>query len=243
MRISFANRSCEKELLDQENIPFADIERNMRELDFINTWLGGHAISVSGLKKLLGGRQRIRICEIGCGGGDNLRVLSRYCLRHGIDVEVLGVDINAHCIGVAGKRWQGCPAVWVHADYRQVIFDRWKPDIIFSSLFCHHFTDGELVSMIRWMDRQAAVGWYINDLQRHPLAYYSIRWLTRWWSRSYLVKNDAPLSVLRGFTRKDWVGILKAGGVNGYTLQWKWAFRWLLYRSSGPGLRVVRSLY
>jgi SAM-dependent methyltransferase len=241
MRISFAKRSYEKEFLDRDDIPFADIERNMRELDFINTWLGGHGISVKGLKKLLGGRHRIRICEIGCGGGDNLRVLCRYCRRRGVDVEVIGIDSNEHCITVAREKWRDGNADWMHLDYRQVIFDRRKPDIIFSSLFCHHFTDEELVTMIGWMEKNAVAGWYINDLQRHPAAYYSIRWLTRCWSRSYLVKNDAPLSVLRGFTRSEWKTILQKAGVGAYTLQWKWAFRWLLCRSTDSGLRVIRS--
>lgn len=241
MTINFSSRSCEKELLDRDDIPFADIERNMRELDFINTWLGGHGISIRGLKGLLSGRQRIRICEIGCGGGDNLRVLKQYCRKRGIDAEVIGVDSNAHCIAVARERWTGGNADWVHSDYRQVVFDKRKPDIIFSSLFCHHFTEGELVSMLCWMEKNAAAGWFINDLHRHPLAYYSIRWLTKCWSRSYLVKNDAPLSVLRGFTRSEWEKILKDAGVDAYSLQWKWAFRWLLSRVTGSGLRVIRS--
>ncbi|HXD76814.1 MAG TPA: methyltransferase domain-containing protein [Puia sp.] len=229
----FSKRSCEKELLDQESIPFADIERNMRELDVINTWLGGHRISILGLKKLLGGRRRIRICEIGCGGGDNLRVLDRYCRRHGVEAEVIGVDHNAHCIAVAREKWKGGNAEWLHSDYRAVQFDRKKPDIIFSSLFCHHFTDEELVFMLRWMERNAAAGWYINDLHRHPAAYHAIRWITRSLSRSYLVRNDAPLSVLRGFTRDEWMAIIKEAGIGEYRLQWKWAFRWLLYRSTG----------
>jgi ubiquinone/menaquinone biosynthesis C-methylase UbiE len=231
--IRFSKRSCEKELLDREGIPFADIEQNMRELDFINTWLGGHRISVLGLKRLLGGRRRIRICEIGCGGGDNLRVLSRYCLRRGIEAEVIGIDLNEHCIAVARDNWEGRNADWIHSDYREVVFERRRPDIIFSSLFCHHFTDGELVQMIRWMDRNAAAGWYVNDLHRHPIAYHSIRLMTKCWSRSYLVKNDAPLSVLRGFTRAEWKNILTQAGIGEYRLRWKWAFRWLLYRSTG----------
>ncbi|HEV3326116.1 MAG TPA: methyltransferase domain-containing protein, partial [Puia sp.] len=160
MRISFTKRSYEKELLDRGDIPFADIEQNMRELDFINTWLGGHGISVKGLKKLLGGRRRIRICEIGCGGGDNLRVLSGYCRRRGVDVEVIGIDSNEHCIAVAREKWRDGNADWMNLDYRQVIFDRRRPDIIFSSLFCHHFTDEELVTMIGWMEKNAVAGWY-----------------------------------------------------------------------------------
>src|SRR5258708_36488829 len=103
----FSQRSYEKELLDRDDIPFADIERNMRELDIINTWLGGHAISIRGLKDLLGvmelrgmnrlpdRRRRISMCEIGCGGGENLRVLDRGWREEGMTVGVTCIDNNA----------------------------------------------------------------------------------------------------------------------------------------------------
>jgi SAM-dependent methyltransferase len=230
-KIDFSKRSDEKELLDGDNIPFKDIERNMLELDLINTWLGGHGISIMGLKRLVKERKRVTICEIGCGGGDNLRVLSRYCHRRHIAVQVTGIDSNAHCITVARERWKEGNAEWVCSDYRKAVFAKGKPDIIFSSLFCHHFTDGELAEQLRWMEANAGIGWFINDLHRHPVAYHTIRRLTGWWSRSYLVKQDAPLSVLRGFTRQEWRKILQEAGVEHYTLQWKWAFRWLVSKS------------
>ena len=228
--MDFSKRSYQKELLDRNDIPFEDIERNMRELDIINTWLGGHAISVYGLKQLVKGRKQVTICEIGCGGGDNLRVLSRYCRRKNIKVKVTGIDSNAHCIAVAREKWKEGNAEWVHSDYRSVFFADNKPDIIFSSLFCHHFTDEELVFMLNWMGSGAKVGWFINDLQRHPVAWYAIRWLTGWLSGSYLVKNDAPLSVLRGFTRREWEGLLRKAGAIPCSIQWKWAFRWLIVK-------------
>src|SRR3984957_19104296 len=227
-RPDFSRRSYRKELLDRDDIPFADIARNMYELDFINTWLGGHAISVGGLRQLSRGRRQISICEIGCGGGDNLRVLSRWCRKQGIDVRVTGIDYNAHCLSVAKERWKDGAAEWVHSDYRQVVFAGRRPDIIFSSLFCHHFTDEELIGQLRWMEEQAELGWFINDLQRHPLAYYGIRLLTSGFSRSYLVRHDAPLSVLRGFHRREWQALLDQAVEGGYTLGWKWAFRWLI---------------
>ncbi|HTI12930.1 MAG TPA: methyltransferase domain-containing protein [Puia sp.] len=235
--MDFSKRSYQKELLDRPDIPFEDIERNMRELDFINTWLGGHAISLSGLKQLVRNRKQVTICEIGCGGGDNLRVLSRYCRRRHIGLRVMGIDNNAHCIAVAREKWKDGMAEWVHSDYRNVHFGEERPDIIFSSLFCHHFTDEELVLMLTWMEKSAQVGWFINDLQRHPLAYHAIRRLTGWLSRSYLVKNDAPLSVLRGFVREEWEEYLQKAGIGPYSLRWKWAFRWLIVREVRRGER------
>jgi hypothetical protein len=78
------------------------------------------------------------------------------------------------------------------------------------------------------MNEHAVLGWFINDLHRHPLAWYSIRLLTSLFSGSYLVKHDAPLSVLRGFRRADWESLLRETETGSCSLQWKWAFRWLL---------------
>lgn len=242
--MDLTNRSAKKELLDRDDIPFDDIERNMYELDIINTWLGGHAISRCGLRTLLQqakdstrSPRPIHICEIGCGGGDNLRALSKWCRKKNIPVSVTGIDLNAHCIRVASERWTGDQAGWIHSDYRTVDLTQTdhRPDIVFSSLFCHHFSDEELISMLQWMDRQAKIGWFINDLHRHILAYYSIKWLTSWFSRSRLVKNDAPLSVLRGFRKKEWINILRQTKIDRYDLHWKWAFRWLMIRQHQHG--------
>jgi hypothetical protein len=100
--------------------------------------------------------------------------------------------------------------------------------VIFSSLFCHHFADDELSFMLKWLQSNSGRGFFINDLQRHPLAYYSIKLLTRLFSKSYLVKNDAPLSVLRGMSREEWERIFAAAGISNFNCQWKWAFRWLI---------------
>lgn len=223
----FSHRSLEKELLDGEGFDFQDISRNLQELDFINAHLGGHAITISGFKKLLGKETKISVCEIGCGGGDNLNALEIYCRKKGIEVEFTGIDINAECIEYARSNIRDKRTRYIIDDYKKVQFDE-KPDILFSSLFCHHFSDDELVEMLQWMKTHATVGFFINDLQRHPLAYYSIRLLTKCFSKSYLVRNDAPLSVLRGFKRGEWGKLLAKAQITGYQIKWKWAFRFLI---------------
>ena len=51
--MDFSVRSYKKELLDRDDIPFADIKQNMRELDFINAKLGGHKITLEGVKTMM----------------------------------------------------------------------------------------------------------------------------------------------------------------------------------------------
>lgn len=221
-------RSYQKELLDREDIPFDDIRLNMMELDTINRYLGGHAITVKGLKQLARDTNKpFSIIEAGCGGGDNLRAIRKWANRNNKIVSLTGIDINPECIAYARSQKTNEGIHFICSDYSQVDFED-KPDVIFSSLFCHHFTDQELVSMLQWMQCNSATGFFINDLHRHPLAYHSISILTKLFSNSYLVKNDAPLSVLRGFVRKDWQKFFNQAGIENYYCQWKWAFRWLI---------------
>ena len=235
--MTFSQRSYQKELLDRSDIPFEDIRQNMEELDFINRKLGGHSITLAGLRSLLqqlGHRgapgTEISVCEIGCGGGDNLRVIRDYLAKKKLHAELGGYDINPHCIEFAKSREVNHSIQFFASDYRAIQFDK-KPDIIFCSLFCHHFTDREVEDIFSWMKQHAAKGLFISDLHRNPFAYYSIKWLTRLFSRSYLVKNDACLSVLRGFRGRELKEFAERGGLSGCSIRWKWAFRWLVVYS------------
>ncbi len=226
--MNLRQRSYQKELLDNELLSFADVQQNMQELDVINTWLGGHRITLKGFNQVRGAQTKIHVCEIGCGGGDNLLAIYRWCKRHRVEVTFTGIDIKEECIAFA-KTKKSLPLCvnWMVSDYRQVQFAD-KPDIIFSSLFCHHFTDEQLVAQLQWMQQHAKVGFFINDLHRHPLAYYSIQLITRFFSHSHLVKNDAPLSVARGFSREDWQQLFGQAGISSFQIQWQWAFRHLI---------------
>ncbi|GAC1417589.1 MAG: hypothetical protein NVS1B13_09480 [Flavisolibacter sp.] len=232
---NFTHRSYLKELLDGTDIPFEDIKRNMEELNIINTRLGGHSITLDGIEELIRGRTKfnepLNIVELGSGGGDNLKAIYDWAIKINLPVHLTGIDINPECIAFAREKHRGL-IDFIHGDFLQVTLTQ-KPDIIFSSLFCHHFSDQQLVSMLHWMRGKATIGFFINDLHRSPIAYYAIALLTRFFSKSYLVKNDAPLSVKRGFIRNDWKEYFDVAGIRTFKIQWKWAFRWLITCSHG----------
>src|SRR5687768_5750761 len=125
-------RSYHKELLDGENIPFPHIEQNMRELDRINTLLGGHAITLDGVKKLsksIPAQTNLHIVEAGCGGGDNLRVIRDWAAKERRVVTLSGIDINEACVQFAEGQERNRGIHFIHADYKDVSFDV-QPHII-----------------------------------------------------------------------------------------------------------------
>lgn len=226
--INLRQRSYEKELMDGKNIPFAAMAQTLKELNVVNSRLGGHAITLKGITNFIKAGGSIRVCEIGCGGGDNLYAVHKYCLQKKIPIDFIGIDINPECIAFAKQQYPALPCKWICSDYALVDFENSKPDIIFSSLFCHHFTDEELIFMLQWQQENSKKGFFVNDLHRHWLAYYLIKYITKFFSRSYLVKNDACLSVARSFRKKDWEYLFEQAGLQGYTINWQWAFRFLV---------------
>lgn len=229
MSSKFSARSYEAELLDASDIPKNLLFQNLRELNFINKALGGHAITLSGICELIKDKDRTyRIVDIGCGGGDALKEIARWTKKNGFTVELTGVDMNPDCIDFMRSACKEYPEINGEvADYRDYLKENTQVDIIHCSLFCHHLTDDQLVELFQYMQSHSRVGFVVNDLHRNWFAYYSIKMLTRLLNGSALVKNDAPVSVLRGFKRNELLALLKKANVNNATVEWKWAFRYL----------------
>lgn len=225
--IDLSQRSYEKELMDRDDIPFADMAITLKELKLVNQRLGGHAITLKAVRKLAK-EPDLLICEIGCGGGDNLAAIHDKVSSRAKRIRFLGIDMNPECIAYAKQQYPDLPCEWICSDYAEVEFKEAKPAIIFSSLFCHHFTDRQLLFMLQWLKRNSTKGFFINDLHRHWLAFYLIKYITRFFSRSYLVRHDASLSVARGFKKREWESLLKEAGIDHFSIEWQWAFRWLI---------------
>jgi 2-polyprenyl-3-methyl-5-hydroxy-6-metoxy-1,4-benzoquinol methylase len=216
-------RSSKKELLDGDSIPQQDLFRNLKELDIINHLLGGYTISYSALKKILTESKEYTFVDIGCGGGDTLKRISNWQKKSKINIKLYGIDIKPVCIEYANQNNHQA-IQFICDDYKNTNRHLQQIDIIHACLFCHHLSENEILELIQFAQKNKAI-LIINDLERNLIAYYAIKVLTAIFSKSYLVKNDAPLSVLRGFKKKEWLDLILKSGVKKYSVKNKWAFR------------------
>jgi len=226
----FRSRSHEKELLDLTDIDQRDLFCNLSELDTINQILGGHKVSVDGLNSIIKSAkvEKLHIVDIGCGGGDSLRAFEKWSEKSGVDLKLSGIDLKKDCIDFCRNHAQEYSEIQFYCDdYRNINHHIQDANIVHAALFCHHLTENEIVELIRFCSEHNLI-LLINDLERNMIAYYSIKVLTKLFSNSYLVRNDAPLSVLRGFKKKEWIQMINKSGAENYIIKNKWAFRHLL---------------
>jgi len=230
--IDFSTRSLGVEIMDDLECKGEVVDQTLRELDFINQWLGGNEVTIAAIKscwKKIPVDQSISIADLGCGSGEMLRMIARLAKKENRQVVLTGFDANPHIVAYASNHSKGFKNISFSAtnifsqDFQQQRFD-----FVLATLFTHHFTEEELVLLLQNLKEQTTTAIIINDIHRHSLAYYSIMFLTLLFSKSAMVRFDAPLSVLRAFKKSELEIILKRTGLTNYSLTWKWAFRWRL---------------
>lgn len=223
-------RSNEKEYLDNSHIETKDLFQNLKELDVINNRLGGYNASRKGLAAILKTTKPVNtILDIGFGGGDSIKQLQKYCEKKKVKLFFYGVDLKDDCVKYARNNLAIIEnKQLICDDYRNISADLLKKiDVIHCSLFLHHLTDEEIIGLLKFGKSNDCVI-LANDLQRNWFAYNSIKVLTAIFSKSYLVKNDAPISVKRGFKKNELISLLKKAGYTNYSVEWSWAFRYIV---------------
>jgi len=224
---NFSVRSLLPEKMDDLLVDESELRKNLEELEIVNRLLGGYHVVFDALGKINFPRKKITIFDLGSGGGDTLRAIAKWAREKKMDVNLIGIDRNPVMTKYAEEKSKNFSNL--HFKTMNVFDDELldaKADVVMNNLFCHHFTDEQLVKLIQRMNQIASRAVIINDLHRHWFAYYSIKIITQVFSKTYLVKYDGPLSVARSLTRSEWKKILSDAGIKNYSLQWMWAWRW-----------------
>jgi len=229
-KVDLSYRSEEEEIMDDLSDGSPSLYRALEELDIINHWLGGNAITLKAVKEIFVSQpeKEWKIADLGCGSGEILLKIAKWCRKKNINVELYGFDANPNVVTYAKKHCQDYPEITFYTE--NIFSEEFKSrtfDIMTCTLFLHHFRQMDLVNLLKQFHDQSNKI-IINDLHRHPFAYYSIKWITRFFSKSPMVQNDACLSVWRAFTKKDWKELLELAAIPHYDLSWRWAFRWKL---------------
>lgn len=201
----FSRRSSRAEMMDADGVSADELARCLRDLERANRLTFGYRPTLTFLDEVAKKRsnRRLRVLDVACGGGDTLRAVARWGRRKGIRLELTGLDVNPYCIDVA--RAHATDVEWVTSNvfhYRP----REPFDVIVSSLFTHHLSDDDVVRFIEHMEQWTTVGWFVNDLHRHPTPYYAFQLLSRALRFHEFVRHDGPVSIARGFVPNDWLG-------------------------------------
>ncbi|MEY4166225.1 MAG: methyltransferase domain-containing protein [Blastocatellia bacterium] len=206
----FRERSRESELMDGSDYGRDEYLDCLADLRRVNRYLGGYRSLARHLFPQIRAEAERReggtvwLLDIGTGSADIPRVIVDWARAEGIRVRFVVVDLNHLAAREAANHVRNYPEIQsIQANALELPFVDAGFDFVIASLFLHHFEDESAARLLQSFARVARQAFVINDLRRHPLAWLSIRVLTRLFTRNRLVRNDAAVSVLRGFTEED----------------------------------------
>ena len=230
-------RHVGEELMDQPGLPYEDVARALRDIQWVNRHLAGWRVLQRFLPQLLQevpGDRPVRVLDVGTGSADLPRALAAWGRARGRDIRIIGIDRSPEVIRFARRETAGEPAVRiVQADIFHLPFPPRQFDLVLCSLFLHHFEPDEAVRLLQVMAAQTRNSLLVNDLERHRLAYWAVWLLSRVYLRGALFRHDAPVSVLRAYRHTELSGMLRRAGLGDLVVDKAFPFR-MAAHGAGP---------
>jgi ubiquinone/menaquinone biosynthesis C-methylase UbiE len=242
-------RSMAREMMDSPDNPRELLEDDLRNLRIINRYLGNYRAVLGGLARLIDEQelQRFSLLDVGTGSADIPALIASWARRHHLTAQLIGLDPEPVTLRAAADQTRDYPEIGlVRGDGRALPLSSDSVDFVLSSQMLHHFSEDDIINLLRGWSRVARRAVIVCDLVRHPVAYHGIRLVTKAFTRNVMTRTDGPLSVQRAFTLDEWRDLFERAAIGPFRLFPKFPFRQItifsmLERKPASGLRHDRN--
>jgi len=189
---------------------------DLRNLRLLNRYLCGSRSVMLALERALGREplKNISLLDVGTGSADIPAAIVAWAKRRSIAAKIVGMEAASITARIATNQTKRLADIKIiRADAGAPPFLSASFDFVVASQFLHHFSEATIVELLKQWAKLARRGIVISDLVRHPLAYHGIRLLTKFTTRNVMTLTDAPLSVRRAFTFKEWRELLRQADI------------------------------
>lgn len=217
-------RSHAEEAMDDPALDPAIYAAVLRDLAQVNIVTMAARPTLAFLDSVVSRGDRLKLLDVGYGDGDMLRRIARWATKRGVQAELVGIDLNPRSEAIARADTPGdLPITYRTGDYADLAGEGW--DVIVSSLVAHHMTQPQLVAFLRFMEAEAARGWFVNDLHRHRFAHRGYPLLAKLMRWHRIVRADGTLSIARSYRPGEWLPILTEAGIEDAKVRRRFPFR------------------
>lgn len=229
---SLDQRVLEPEIMDDPDLDPAEHARALKALARVHVLSGTEGRLWGAIDKLAkqANLQQLSIMDVGCGDARLLRQLYKRAQARGIELHLHGCDFSQRALAMArdASAQANIPITLHSVDITQQALPE-SVDVVFCSLFLHHFADKQVVQIFESFANAAKRLIVVEDLLRSTIG-YGLCWLgTRCLTRSHVVHVDGLLSVRAAFTPKELRQLLNEAGLAHASIERCWPERaWIV---------------
>ncbi len=227
----FDERSLELERIDTGDYTAREYDDFLRDIRHINRFVGDtSALKNTLLREIESEDLRdFSVLDVGAGSGELLRVIAEFARKSKRETSLTGLELNARSAKAIIEESESFAEITaVRGDALNLPFDDNSFDYVICSLFTHHFTDENVIKILKEMSRTARRKIYVIDLHRHKTAYFLYTKFLSLVIRSSLVREDGALSILRSFKPEELEKLAQSAGLSNIKIQRHLPFRIVL---------------
>ena len=195
-----------EELMDDPALDAGTYRAVLHDLAKVNRVTFAYRPTLDFLDRAVGPDRTLRLLDVGFGDGDMLRRIVRWAKARGVSAELTGIDLNPRSVAAALETPSPTAIRYLAGDYAELAGERF--DCVISSLVAHHMSHDQLVAFLRFMDRESARGWFVNDLRRSGFAHAAFPLLASMMGWHRIVRLDGVTSIARSFRADEWPPLL-----------------------------------
>jgi SAM-dependent methyltransferase len=211
-------RRHDPELMDEPGLPITEVADAYRVLEKVNRqFFGGRRPIARELDRFVRevrpAHRPLRVLDVGSGSGDLASFSAEILIAWGYPTTSIVLDRDPTAVLLAKTGLRDV----VLGDALRIPIPDASIDVVTAVKFAHHFHGPALQRLVSEMARVASHRVIVLDIRRHWLAYWGFVAWSRVFTQNRLVRNDGPLSVLRGFTGPELLDV--ANGLDAFSWQ------------------------
>lgn len=196
------------ELMDDINADQACLNRTYQRFEIMNFLVSGWWLAYRyEIRPLLMTTPSATLLDIGCGGGDVVRALSRWSKRDGFSLHITGIDSDQRAIQYAKSATHDSAIDFKLETSQHIAGSEEHYDFVISNHLLHHLKDSEVRHLLTDCQKIARRKVLHNDIERSLLAYLTFKNFVAPLFRDTMIPTDGLRSVQRSFTRTELQGL------------------------------------
>jgi 2-polyprenyl-3-methyl-5-hydroxy-6-metoxy-1,4-benzoquinol methylase len=188
------------EMMDREQPPAAELERDLERIRQLNRWFGSYHLVLSFIRSWIRPADNLRVVDLATGSGDIPRLIIDYARKIGAKIEIDALDRQPATLKVARRLSADYPEI----SYHEANILEWNSvesyDITLCTLALHHFSNEDAVRLLRRCCQVSKRFVLVSDLRGSFSLLAGVYVLTALIFREPMTRYDARLSAIRAFS-------------------------------------------